>query len=185
MLRNILILAGTILVGLGATYLMDYSAPLTMAQSDSALDQSKEQSVPTFEFTDTNGAAHSINDFKGKMVVLNFWASWCAPCVKEFPLFLQLAAAYSDDVVFIGLSSDHNKNDMSKFLMRLRKNYPQEMALDNVIIAIDEKSKITAGLFQTYRLPETIIIDEDGIIIDKLIGAEWAFEDLEDLVVNN
>lgn len=184
MLRNILILVSTILIGVGVTYVIDYNAPLTMTKTNESENATQGQIVPSFEFTDIHGTSRSIEIFKGKTVVLNFWASWCAPCVKEFPLFLQLASAYPEDVVFIGLSSDHNKEDMDKFLNRLRKNYPQEMALDNVIIAMDEESQITAGLFQTYRLPETIIIDDRGLMKAKLIGADWTFQYLEDLVLN-
>lgn len=187
MLRNIVILTVMVVIGAVATYVLDYSAPMTMASKNVEKRESgiaKNQPVPSFTFIDLNGQERKIEDFQGKTVVLNFWASWCAPCVKEFPLFLQLAKAYPEDVVFIGLSSDHKKSDMDRFLVRLRKEYSEEMALDNVIIAMDEKAQITAGLFQTYRLPETIIIDDKGLIKAKLIGADWLFGDLEELVVN-
>lgn len=188
MWRNILTLAVTIALGAGLTYMLDYtSAVPPMAAQDEALNvpatNTTANSVPEFSFLPLEASKTvSITDLRGKIVVLNFWASWCAPCVKEFPLFLQLAAEYPEDVVFVALSSDHDNTAMERFWNKLRQDHPAETALDNVMIALDENSAVTRNTFQTFRLPETIIIDRDGMMREKLVGADWNYADLKALI---
>ncbi|MCB1532797.1 MAG: TlpA family protein disulfide reductase [Alphaproteobacteria bacterium] len=133
--------------------------------------------APEFSFTDTNGKAHNIRDFEGKLVILNFWASWCPPCVKEFPIFLNAAELHKDDVVFVALSSDHDPEAMNSFVSKLELENA-----DNVYIALDENTAITGGLFQTFRLPETIILNGQQEMIHKLVGADWSYEELDTLI---
>ena len=132
--------------------------------------------TPEFSFTDINGKTNNIRDFEGKKIILNFWASWCPPCVKEFPLFLKAAAENKADTVFIALSSDHDATTMNRFVEQL----DLENA-DNVFIALDENTKITNQIFQTYRLPETILIDQNQKMQRKLIGADWDYETLQSI----
>lgn len=186
MARNLIILAVTIILGAGLTYMLDYSGagvPKSASVQTPAAITNKAAPLPDFSFTPL-GQKQPINtaSLQGKIIIMNFWASWCAPCVKEFPYFLQLAAEFPDDVVFMGLSSDHDNDAMNRFLDKLRSDYPAEMALDNVLIAMDEGGSITRGTFQTFRLPETILIDRDGLMQEKLIGANWEYNDLKALV---
>lgn len=215
MLRNGLVLCGTIALGAVLTYWLDYSQNVPpMAASvqksqilpDNVPDPASYRSakadsagsagiVPDFSFMPLVNAGRiagdnqqtspkilDIKDFRGKIVVLNFWASWCVPCVREFPHFLKLAAEYPDKIVFLGLSSDHDRAAMERFLNRLWRDHPAEMALDNVILALDDKASVTRGLFQTFRLPETILIDADGVMRKKIVGADWDYADLNDLI---
>lgn len=175
-------------IGAGLTYLLDYTSAVppmaaTQSASQSANTAEQKDKVPGFDFTPLGSEkALGVSDLRGKIIVLNFWASWCAPCVKEFPLFLQLTADYPDDVVFIGLSSDHDLAAMNRFLDKLRNEHPQHMKLDNVLIAHDQNSAVTRSVFQTFRLPETILIDRNGIMREKLIGADWDYKNLKALI---
>jgi len=183
MKRNIIILLLTMLCGAGLTYWLDY----TQNRPSAALISSEAPTmqgeiVPDFTFQTLNGTRAAVKDLRGKSVVLNFWASWCAPCVKEFPLFMDMALAHKDDVVFLALSSDHDMAAMNRFLDKMRGAHPEAMASENVMIALDEDGAITRGLFQTFRLPETIIIDGEGVMREKLIGANWSAADLERLI---
>ena len=128
--------------------------------------------APDFAFMDTNKREHSLEDFRGKTVILNFWASWCAPCVKELPL-LTRAAQENDNVVLIALSSDLDEQKMLRFLER----YKHATAGD-VFFAYDANMAITQDLYGTFRLPETYLIDAQGQIRRKIIGADWDYEDL-------
>lgn len=176
---NLVILLVTMLCGAGLTYLLDYaqnkpSATLLSSEGDDV----KGAIVPDFNFETMDGVQGTIVDLRGKVVVLNFWASWCAPCVKEFPLLLDVALAHKKDVVLLALSSDHDEKAMNRFLDKMRSAYPEAMAAKNVKIAVDKKSVVTQNIFQTFRLPETIIIDRDGVMREKLIGANWSVDDL-------
>lgn len=182
MLRNGIILAVTVFLGAFCTYLLDYTAsvPLQAGQAETPDLQEAPQGsvVPAFTFTALDGKSYGIRDFNGKIVVLNFWASWCAPCVKEFPHFLDLAQEKPEDIIFVALSSDHDMAAMNRFVDSMRLQKAEAMARENVLIALDEKGVVTRGIFQTFRLPETILIDRNGVMRDKLVGANWTYEDL-------
>lgn len=188
MLRNITILIVTILIGAALTYALDHHNALSPSPSIS--EQIAQDAfvngevVPSFVFVDSAGNERSIEDFRGKIVVLNFWASWCAPCVIEMPLFMDLAEEFPDRVVFIGLSSDFTTKAMDRFLEKLESDKPKAVGQNNVIFAFDTDAAITRDMFQTFRLPETIIIDQQGIMREKLIGADWKYEDLKSIVNN-
>lgn len=170
---NIIIAACIGLLTYGLTLYMDGRSPgVTQAPINATTPQSGD-TAPDFTFTDINNKTHSLRDFEGKTVILNFWASWCPPCIKEFPLLLKAAEQNKDSVILIALSSDHDPEAMTRFTDKLALENA-----DNVFIALDEETKITGGLFQTFRLPETIIIDPEQKLQHKLVGANWGYEEL-------
>lgn len=138
--------------------------------------------APVFAFTDINGKEQKLEDYRGKVIILNFWASWCPPCVAEFPHLVEAAAKHKDKAVLIALSSDLKHEDMTRFLdaMTARGHDWEE---SNIIMALDENQAITAGLYGTSKLPETIIITPDLMVYDRLIGASWSARDLDALIV--
>jgi cytochrome c biogenesis protein CcmG, thiol:disulfide interchange protein DsbE len=107
----------------------------------------------------------SITDFRGKIVVLNLWASWCVPCVDEIPSLKQFAARYQDKgVVVIGVSRDEDPVAYKEFLAKYQVNF---LTLRNASNSVGE-------LYGTYQIPETYIISRDGHLLNKIIGAaDW------------
>ncbi|MCE7887483.1 MAG: TlpA family protein disulfide reductase [Alphaproteobacteria bacterium PRO2] len=122
--------------------------------------------LPDFSFTDLSGKTRNARDFKNKIVIINFWATWCAPCVVEFPALLKIAAENKNSVVLIALSSDAKEDDIKKFLQQ------QKEPTDNVFIAHD-RTDVTLKIFGVTRLPETILTDRGLNVREKIIGAEW------------
>ncbi len=179
MLRNLIILVIISLAGWGLTGADALFTPAPPARITDNTPSVTLNALPDFAFTDQNGTTRRASDFKGRIIILNFWASWCAPCVKEFPLLLQAAADVPDEIILIALSSDTNEAAMNEFFKR--QNF-KNIDAKNVFIAFDENGKITREQFQTYRLPETIIIDKDGNMRDKLVGANWTADDLAGLI---
>ena len=151
------------------------SVPVTQNLQDST--ETGEQ-VPDFSFTTINGKTHAITDFKGKTVILNFWASWCAPCVKEMPLLLKAAHDNKDNVLLIALSSDVNEQAIHNFISKMENKDTMNFAGENIHIALDENQAITADIFGTFMLPETFIIAPDQTLRHKFVGANWTEEDL-------
>jgi thiol-disulfide isomerase/thioredoxin len=128
---------------------------------------------PTFTSLDNN--TNHLHDFKGKVIILNFWATWCAPCVVEFPSLLELAALREEDIVLIALSVDAQRSSINPFLQK----HQFEPQSENVIIAHDPGKKISQDLFQTVLYPETFIIGPDLKIVQKIAGiADWTDKDI-------
>lgn len=111
-----------------------------------------------------------LSDFRGKIVVLNFWASWCQPCVEEAPSLNRLQKHIAPhNAVLIGVAADENPAAYEKFL----QDQSISFATYRDPATKDNRSPI-AGLYGTSMYPETYIIDRDGKIARKLIGyQQW------------
>jgi peroxiredoxin len=120
-------------------------------------------SAPDFAVTADNGQAVSLPDFRGKLLVLNFWASWCPPCVEETPSLSQFAADYaSRGVVVLGLSVDRDEKAYQGFLQRFRPAF------------LTARESRLHEEFGTYLYPETYIIDANARVLKKIAGeADW------------
>lgn len=172
---NFIVLACIALSAYGLTLFLDSRQPKIIVQPEAPVETViNSATLPDFEFRTPNGNTHKSTDFNGKVVILNFWASWCAPCIKEFPHFIKATQNFTDDVVFIGLSSDIDEAAMLRFLEKI----DADATAKNMFIALDSEN-LTQKIFQTYRLPETILIDRHQIMRTKIIGADWTYEDLE------
>lgn len=158
-----------------ATLHLENHKPDIIVQPEAPVEKVQTgQTAPDFTFSATDGKTYPLSDFKGKIIILNFWASWCPPCIKEFPHFIKAAQTFKDDIIFIGVSSDLNENAMNKFLTKIEG----DLKAPNILIALDADQNITKNLFQTYRLPETILIDQNQVMRTKIIGADWTYDDL-------
>lgn len=163
---------------LGAYYFQNktpVNAKVNYAPIDTSVPEYKHQKTPEFEVTLINSdkTVKIPTDVAGKVVLLNFWASWCAPCVAEFPILVEVAETFKDDLIFLGLSSDMSVNAINMFFDKL-KYAPSE----NEWMVHDNQGKITNKIFQTYMLPETILIDQQGQIIRKYVGVDWTKEEM-------
>jgi cytochrome c biogenesis protein CcmG, thiol:disulfide interchange protein DsbE len=127
-----------------------------------------DRPAPEFTVRDSDRTV-SLNQFRGKVVVLNFWASWCPPCVDELPSLMQLQATMQDKgVVVVGVSVDAEAADYYKFLKDHNVKFltvrdPGEQTDTGVVAPVSSK-------YGSYRFPETYIIDRNGILRRKLIG---------------
>ena len=109
--------------------------------------------------TDLQGRSHSVEAYRGKWVVLNVWATWCAPCIKEMPELEALAQARSD-VVVLGLSArGENPERLRQFALALRVNYP-------IIAGNDANLRDLA--IKAY--PTTLLYDPEGKLVLTKLG---------------
>lgn len=118
--------------------------------------------APDFTLEDASGAPVTLSQFRGKVVLLNFWATWCIPCGAEIPMLTEFQQAYKDrDFVVLGVSMDDEGWKAVRPYVDSRKvNYP-------VMIANERISKLFGGL---KAIPETLIIDRSGRIAATHIG---------------
>ena len=128
--------------------------------------RARENYAPDFSFTSLDGTQISLEDFKGKVVVLDFWGTWCGPCVESVPDLRQLHQKYSPDpsFVLISISSDRNDEVWREFTQENKMVWPQYRDKDRRILRAFE---ITA--FPTY-----VIIDHEGIVRHRTIGLNWS-----------
>lgn len=177
MLRNVVIMMALSLVAIGFAMML-YRHPLAFSGANpSAMIETDKNGIPApmFTFRTIEDKDYSLDDFRGKSVLVHFFASWCAPCVREFPELVAMLRDNPDSVVMIAVSSDNEAEDLSVFLDRYAPDLPK-----NAYIVRDDRPKsITQGLFGTYRLPETYILNPDLTIREKIVGAYADWEGLD------
>ena len=130
------------------------------------LDEMERDGVPDFELEDLEGQKVRLSDYKDRIVILSFWASWCDPCVAEFPSMVRLAEFFAGRVVLVAVSADHSKEDILSFLKPYGGKAPA-----NVVVLWDKEMKIPA-LYGTEVLPESFILGKDLKLIRKIVGSE-------------
>ena len=121
----------------------------------------KGDSAPDFSVRTDSGKQISTDSFGGRLLVLNFWATWCPPCIEEMPSLDAFARQMADQgVVVLGVSIDKNEQAYKSFLERAGVSFET---------ARDPEADISAD-YGTFKWPETYVINRDGKVVDKFIG---------------
>jgi peroxiredoxin len=131
-------------------------------------------SAPDFSITADNGRTVSVSNFGGKLLVLNFWATWCPPCISEIPSLDQFQKLFaSSGVVVLGVSVDKDEQVYKRFLSRAKVSF---------MTARDPGNKINAE-YGTFKFPETYLINSDGKVVMKVINeTDWTDPKMLDYV---
>lgn len=131
--------------------------------------------LPEFNLPDLSGRQHNIAEWKGKVLVINFWATWCPPCLKEIPDFINLQQQYADkNVQFIGIALE-DKEPVAKYAAEANINYPVLLGGDNGIILAHQLGN------SVDAVPYTLIVDRQGQIVHRHPG-ELSKEQLLEIV---
>jgi len=161
-----LVIAGVAAYRLGTTRAVtnEQTQYLTAATAGDAytVSQTQERPAPDFTLKDVNGNDVKLSDYKGKVVVLNFWATWCPPCRKEIPDFIELQKTYeAQGLQFIGIAlDDEGLPKVQAFLKTLPIPYPTLIADKNVVQKYGEMNAI----------PVTYLIDRKGVIRTRFVA---------------
>lgn len=117
--------------------------------------------APSFSIVTDKGRQISAEDFGGKVLVLNFWATWCPPCIEEIPSLDAMAKQLAPrGVVVLGVSVDRNAAAYERFLKQARVSF---------LTARDPEARISSS-YGTFKYPETYVIDSRGRVRQKHIG---------------
>ena len=124
--------------------------------------QSNKMKAPDFTLTSTNGKKINLSDYKGKIVILDFWATWCGPCRRGVPDLVDIQKEFKNKVVVIGISLDDQRtmNDIPPFMKQYGINYP----------IVYGTNKVVMDYGNIQAIPTSFVIDKNGYIVDQNIG---------------
>ncbi len=126
--------------------------------------------APEFALKDADRAV-SLRELRGKIVVLNFWATWCPPCVEEMPSLVAMQQSMSGRVTVLAVSVDLNEDAYRRFLRDHNIN----------LLTVRDPDQKANQLYGTVRFPETYVIDAGGVLRRKFIGpVEWTHPEILD-----
>lgn len=159
---------------------IELTGQTSVAPSALAMEKQRRDIIgihrPDFSLPDINGQLHHIKEWDGKVIALNFWATWCPPCLKEIPAFIKLQSRYADrDLQFIGIALQKPK-EVVEFITEQGVNYPV-LAGEMDVIKIARAYGNHLG-----ALPYTVIIGKDGRIAYIKHG-ELAADTAEDVLL--
>jgi thiol-disulfide isomerase/thioredoxin len=157
-----LILAGLAIAAVAALLVLTAAQKHSHAAKETAVTSAQPMAGPAWKLKGVDGKPVKSSDFAGKVVILDFWATWCGPCRMEIPGFIELQKQYADKgLVVIGVSLDQDGASVVKsFVEKTGINYP--------VVLGDEK--IVSAFGGVEGIPTTFVIDRGGKIIRKHVG---------------
>jgi len=116
----------------------------------------------------------ALSQLRGQIVVLNFWATWCEPCVEEVPSLVEMQRRMKyKGVTVVAVSVDVNENNYRQFVKEHTVN----------LMTVRDPDQRTSNLYGTFKFPETYIIDRNGVMRRKFIGAvDWTEPEITDFL---
>ncbi len=145
--------------------------------------ETADRPAPDWSLPTREGSTLSLRDLRGKVVFLNFWASWCPPCVEEMPSMEQLARKYQGrDLVMVAVSQDDSAEAVEAFLNSSDPSTGEPIMPSGPVtmrVALDP-SAATSRSYGTERLPETYIIDREGRVVARFVNKyDWGREEVD------
>jgi len=153
----VLVLAIVIIAGIIIVRKIDSSRYVYPEMKEEALKK-----APDFTVTLVSGETFTLSENLGKPVLINFWATWCGPCVNEMPAFERLKEDYGEEVVIVAVNCGEKAAAVQEFV------HASGYTFD---FAIDEKAKISTIDYPTMSIPYTVLVDAEGNIAEEFVGA--------------
>jgi thiol-disulfide isomerase/thioredoxin len=154
--------------------------PLAKGEVAALQVQARPTLLPELNFTGSDGAPRKLSDLRGKVVLLNLWATWCAPCRQEMPALDRLQAKLGDkDFEVVAINIDTRNPDKPK-------QFLADIKVTNLTFYADPSARIFQDLKNAGKaigMPTTLLIDSQGCELGNMPGpADWASEDAEQLI---
>ncbi len=151
--------AGSWLLGAGVVAATLFALFL---EADTPAPVGRGTPAPAFDLPVVGGGRSlSVDQLRGKVVLLNFWATWCKPCEDEMPAMERLYRALAgSDFELVAVSVDEDEAVVSAFVNRLGLSFPVLM----------DRTKEVAGAYQTFRFPESLLVGRDGVVLERYVG---------------
>ncbi|HIL21610.1 MAG TPA: TlpA family protein disulfide reductase [Candidatus Thioglobus sp.] len=159
--------------------ILDWLRPLLWTANET--ETAKPIEVPaelTFELVDMNGNVHTQNSARGKYLIINFWATWCPPCLKEIPAFVEFYNNHSDTVEILGLNYEGmDFESVNDFKERFSVNYP-------IILYAGNNEAEYSKFGDLVGMPTTLVYKPNGELLHTFIG-EIGIEELAQFIPTN
>jgi thiol-disulfide isomerase/thioredoxin len=156
---------GLIWVAPGIEPHVDEGAPGSSAEYPGEPEDAQAAGKPAkldFTLKDMHGVDVHLESFKGKVILLNFWATWCGPCRAEIPSLVELQEQYKDDLVVLGLSVDDTAEKLLPYAAEFKMNYP--------VLVGNGREDVQEAFGPLFGIPVSVIIGRDGVIAKKHSG---------------
>ena len=154
-------------------------SPAVLAADNANMGVYQPHAFPDLTFKDEQGATHTLSGEKGKLTLVHFWATWCGPCIREFPQIDALQQAYGDKglkIIAISMDGDRNMANVKKFY--------SEANISHVKIFMDDGT--SARSVHIRGMPTSFFIDASGMNIGVAEGAsDWNAKDVRDFIEKN
>lgn len=145
---------------------------ITFSPSVKAVEKSEKLDTYNWELKGLNTPDVDFNELKGKVIFVNFWATWCPPCKAELPMIQKLVDDYNQKIAFIFVSNE-NWATINQFFIKYNYNFP----VYNAVSAPPQKFS------ETNSIPATYLIDKKGhILVSKIGAADWNSEKIRNLL---
>ena len=149
------------LVASAATVTPATSHEIAGAETPACMANAKPANLD-FKLKDLDGKEVSLSSYKGKVVLLNFWATWCGPCKAEIPGFVELQEKYRDQLTIVGYSVDDTAELAKKYAAEYKMNYP--------ILLGEGREDVQDAYGPIWGIPASFIISKDGTVCRKHMG---------------
>ena len=161
MKKFILVISLFLLIGMGPSLPGNTADGISPMNSDNIV----KSKAPDFSLKDLSGKTVSLSAFRGKVVLLNFWATWCPPCRAEMPALNRLQHALKPrGFEVLSVSTDRSVNDIKDFLEKNRVDFP----------ILFDADRSVAKQYRVFSMPTTFLINKNGMIVEKFYGEyDW------------
>lgn len=137
----------------------------TSADASGLCEADAKPAALDLKLRDMNGAEVNLADFKGKPLLINFWATWCPPCLEEIPYFVELVDKYKDDgLVVLGISTDDTADQLKPYAADMKMNYP-------VLVGLNEP-EVERAFGAMWAIPVTVFVKKDGNVCKEHRGTQ-------------
>ena len=163
-MRNLMLIVIIVLVG-AAVYLISSSSSRSPGEWVNSV--AVGDVAPDFQLEDTKGNKVSLSELRGKVVMVNLWATWCPPCIEEMPSMERLHEVMAgEDFVMLAINTEQNgRTVVPEFLQKTPYTFP---------ILYDDKG-VVQKLYGVYKFPESFIVGKDGKVVEKVVGPlDWS-----------
>src|SRR6185436_3215758 len=152
-------------VGQNSTPQTSSTAPGEGEDPDAAISALAVGKPAPLQFTmqDMNGVDVKLASFKGKVILLNFWATWCGPCQEEIPSLVELQQHYGDQLVILGVSIDDPLSKLKPYATKMHMNYP--------VLVGKDRQDVQDAYGPLFGIPVSVFVDRDGRVWKRHSGA--------------